>query len=51
MAEALVRIKDLPNGEVEIEVKFHPVIDDKSPAHQMVADIVKMQKLEEVKAG
>lgn len=51
MAEALVKIKDLPNGEIELEVKFYPAIDNNSPAHQMVADMVKMQKLEEVKAS
>lgn len=48
MAEALVKIKDLPNGEIELEIKFHPAIDDNSPAHQLVADMVKMQKLEKV---
>lgn len=49
MAEALVKVKDLPNGELEVEVKFHPAIDNKSPAHQLVADIVKMHKMEEAK--
>jgi hypothetical protein len=51
MAEALIKIKDLPNGEVDVEVKFHPMIQDNSPAHQLIAEFVKLQKLEEVKPG
>jgi hypothetical protein len=50
MAEALIKIKDLPNGEVDLEVKFSPEIDNNSPSHQLVAEFVKLQKLEEVKS-
>lgn len=48
MAEALIRLKDAgtpENPEVVMEVKFSPVIDNNSPAHQMVADIVKFSKM------
>ncbi|HYN54386.1 MAG TPA: hypothetical protein VES38_06750 [Methylotenera sp.] len=51
MAEALIKIKDLANGEVDVEVKFHPAIENNSPAHQLVAEFIKQQKLEEVKPG
>jgi hypothetical protein len=48
MAEALIKIKDLPNGEVDVEVKFQPAIENASPAHQLVAEFVKLQHLQEV---
>lgn len=53
MAEALVRIKDSgtpENPELEMEVKFSPAIDNNSPAHQVVAEIIKIANLKQVEA-
>ena len=50
MAEALVKIKDLENGEVEMEVKFQPAINNNSPAHQLVAELAKLAQLNVVKS-
>jgi hypothetical protein len=48
MAEALIKVKDV-KGEVQLEVKFYPTLDNNSPAHQMVAEFVKSANLQEVK--
>ncbi len=54
MAEALIKIKDIENDEVELEVKFNPEILNNSPAHQMVADFIalhNLKKVDETKKG
>jgi hypothetical protein len=51
MAEALIIIKDLPNGEIDLEVKFKPAIDNASPAHQLVAEFVKAHNFTKLPAN
>lgn len=54
MAEALIRIKDVgtpEKPELELEVKFSPAIQNESPAHQLVADIVKMANIQQVESA
>ena len=54
MAEALIRIKDIGTAEkpeIELEVKFSPEIKNDSPAHQLVADIVKMANMQQVETA
>jgi hypothetical protein len=49
MAEALIRLKDggtAEKPEIEMEVKFSPAIMNNSPAHQMVADIIKLANMQ-----
>lgn len=50
MAEALIKIKDIENGEIELEVRFSPgpEIDNNSPSHQMVAEFIKLHGLTKV---
>lgn len=50
MAEALIKVKDLPNGEVEMEVKFNPQVDNKSQAHQLVSEFVKYANLKKIES-
>ena len=47
MAQAMIVIRDVGN-EVEMEVKFSPDIDNKSPAHQLVQEIVKFSQMKKV---
>lgn len=49
MAEALIRLRDggtPEKPEIEMEVKFSPAILNDSPAHQMVADIIKFANMQ-----
>jgi len=48
MAEALIKISDIEGGEVEMEVKFSPEIDNNSAAHQLVSEFVKFANMDKV---
>jgi hypothetical protein len=49
MAKALIQISDTEDGkDIELQVKFFPAVDNNSPAHQAVAEFVKLQNLQEV---
>jgi hypothetical protein len=48
MPEALIKIKDVENGEVELEVKFNPEIVNNSPSHQLVADFISFHNMKKV---
>lgn len=53
MAEALIKLTDSgtkEKPELEMEVKFSPAIDNNSPAHQVVAEIIKAANLKQVEA-
>jgi hypothetical protein len=47
MAQAIIVITDV-EGEVDMEVKFSPNVDNESPAHQLVQEFVKFAKMEKV---
>jgi hypothetical protein len=44
VASALIKVEDI-DGAVDIQVKFHPEIDNESAAHRMVEEFVKFANL------